>query len=182
MIPRLLNIISSVSLLATIYLINKGMEVRYILSKIGVNFDVDVPKWISYLIYIALPIIFAFLVTLLFPKLRPGELKGEKVSELSADNSTILAMILGYIFVGLSIQNSFSLMIVMIMLVIFNLCGNTYLYNPIFYLFRYRYYYVTTSGIKILVMTKKKIKLGQSPDFSKVRCLNDFTYIDNSKN
>lgn len=178
MIQRALNILSSVSLLATIFLINKGIGIGKILAEIGIRVNCDLSQYYSYLVYILLPVLFAWLLTRLFPKLRPGELQSGNVSEISADNSSFLAMILGYVFVGLSINNVHALLVIMGLLLIFNLCGNSYIFNPLFYLFGYRYYYLTSSGIKFLVMTKKKINLGSKGDFSQAKCLNDFTYID----
>ena len=178
MIQRALNILSSVSLLATIYLINKGVGIGMILSKIGIRVNYDLPQYYSYVVYVVLPVFFAWLLTKLFSKLRPGELQPGCISEISADNSSFLAMILGYIFVGLSINNIHALFVIMGLLLIFHLCGNSYIFNPLFYLFGYRYYYLTSSGIKFLVMTKQRINLGANGDFSKSKCLNDFTYID----
>lgn len=178
MIQRALNILSSVSLLATIFLVNKGIGIGKILSEIGISVNYDLPQYYSYAVYIMLPMLFAGLLTKLFPKLRPGELQSGNVSEISADNSSFLAMILGYVFVGLSINNVHALLVIMGVLLIFNLCGNSYIFNPLFYLFGYRYYYLTSSGIKFLVMTKKKINLGSKGNFSNAKCLNDFTYID----
>ena len=178
MIQRTLNILSSVSLLATIFLINQGVGIGTILSEIGIKVNYDLPQYCSYAVYISLPVLFAWLLTKLFPKLRPGELQSGNVSEISADNSSFLAMILGYIFVGLSINNVHALLVIMGLLLIFNLYGNSYIFNPLFYLFGYRYYYLTSSGIKFLVMTKQKINLGSKGDFSQAKCLNDFTYID----
>ena len=178
MIQRALNIFSSVSLLATIFLINQGVGIGTILSEIGISVKYDLPQFYSYVVYIVLPVFFAWLLTRMFPKLRSGELQSGNVCEISADNSSFLAMILGYVFVGLSINNVHTLVVIMGLLLIFNLCGNSYIFNPLFYLFGYRYYYLTSSGIKFLVMTKKNINLGSKGDFSNAKCLNDFTYID----
>jgi flagellar basal body-associated protein FliL len=84
--------------------------------------------------------------------------------------------------VGLSINNGWTLMTVLLFLLIFNLCGSSHIYNPLFYIFGYHYYYVTSSKTKILVMTKTKYPLGATADFEQCGCLNDYTYIDISKN
>ena len=178
MIQRLLNILSSVSLLATIFFINKGIGVGTILRYVGIRVGYDLPQYYSYIVYVLMPFIFAGCLIRLFPKLRPGELRAGNVSEISADNSSFLAMILGYVFVGLSISNASTLLVIMSFLLIFNLCGNSYVFNPLFYVFGYRYYYITSSNIKFLIMTRKRISLGTKADFPNARCLNDFTYID----
>lgn len=84
MIQRALNILSSVSLLATIFLINKGIGIGKILAEIGIRVNCDLSQYYSYLVYILLPVLFAWLLTRLFPKLRPGELQSGNVSEISA--------------------------------------------------------------------------------------------------
>jgi hypothetical protein len=181
MIQRVLHIISSISLLAVIFLINKGIGIGGILAVVGIHVGYDLPQWISYIIYIVVVVGFAGILTLLFKKLRPGELTKQNIEELDADNSGLLAMLLAYIFVGLSINNGWTLLAVMLFLLIFNLCGSSHIYNPLFYLFGYHYYYVSSSKTKLLVMTKIKYPLGCEADFSNCRCLNDYTYIDMSK-
>lgn len=181
MLQRVLNIISSVSLLAVIYLINKGIGIGEILGYIGIKVGYDLPQYFSYASYILGVVVYAWLLTKLFGRLRPGELRKEHITELDADNSGLLAIILAYVFVGLSISNGWTLIAVLCFLLVFNLCGSSHIYNPLFYLFGYHYYYVSSSKMKYLVMTKTKYPLGSQADFSDCRLLNDYTYIDMSK-
>lgn len=180
MISRVLHIFSSISLLAVVYLINKGIGVGHILARMGIHVRYDLPQWISYIVYILAAIGFAGVLILLFDHLRQGELRSQHIERLDADNSGLLAMLLAYVFVGLSINNGWTLMAVMFLLLIFHLCGSSYIYNPLFYIYGYHYYYVTSSKTKILVMTKTKYPLGADADFARCGCLNDFTYIDTS--
>lgn len=181
MIQRTLHILSSISLLAVIYLINNGVGFGTLLEAIGIDVKCDLPQWVSYLTYIAVAIGFAGGLILSFKKLRPGELRNQHIEQLDSDNSGLLAMIMAYVFVGLSINNGWTLISVMLFLMVFNLCGSSHIYNPLFYLFGYRYYYVTSSRTKILVMTRNKFPLGSDADFKSCGCLNDYTYIDLSK-
>lgn len=178
MIQRVLHILSSILLLAVIYLINNGIGVGTLMGGIGFHVNCDLPQWVSYMVYIVAVIGFAGILTLMFKQLRPGELLKQNIEQLDADNSGLLAMILAYVFVGLSINNGWTLIAVMLFLLIFNLCGSSHIYNPLFYLFGYHYYYVTSSKTKILVMTKTKYPLGANADFQLCGCLNDYTYID----
>ena len=181
MLQRVLNIISSVSLLAVIYLINSGIGIGEILGYAGIKVDYDFPQYFSYASYIVGAVVYAWLLTKMFVRLRPGELRKEHITELDADNSGLLAMILAYVFVGLSINNGWTLIVVLCFLIVFNLCGSSHIYNPLFYLFGYHYYYVSSSKTKYLVMTKTKHPLGSHADFSNCYCMNDYTYIDMSK-
>lgn len=181
MVQRILHILSSISLLAVIYLINNGIGVGTLLGEIGIHLKYDLPQWVSYVAYVVFAIGFAGGLTLFFKKLRPGELLNKNIEQLDSDNSGFLAMIMAYVFVGLSIKNGWTLISVMLFLMIFNLCGSSHIYNPLFYLFGYRYYYVTSSKTKILVMTRTKYPLGSDADFKRCGCLNDYTYIDLSK-
>lgn len=178
MVQRLLHILSSISLLAVIYLINNGVGVGSLLGEVGIHVKYDLPQWVSFIFYVIAVIGFAGLLTLMFKRLRPGELLKQNIEQLDADNSGLLAMILAYVFVGLSINNGWTLIAVMLFLLIFNLCGSSHIYNPLFYLFGYHYYYVTSSKTQILVMTKTKYSLGSDADFNQCGCLNDYTYID----
>lgn len=181
MIHRFLHILSSISLLAVIYLINNAIGVGTLLGKIGIRVNCDFPQWISNIVYVSTVIGFAGILTQMFRCLRPGELLKQNIERLDADNSGPLAMILAYVFVGLSIHNGWTLIAVMSFLIIFNLCGSSHIYNPLFYLFGYHYYYVTSSKTKILVMTRTKYPLGADADFKQCGCLNDYTYIDLSR-
>ena len=54
-----------------------------------------------------------------------------------------------------------------------------YLYNPIFLLFGYNYYNVSTkNGLTVIILTKQKFGLNTNVDFPNLRRLNDYTYID----
>ena len=178
MVQRILHILSSISLLAVIYLINNGIGVGTIMGGIGIHVNCDLPQWVSYMAYIVAVIGFAGILALMFKQLRPGELLKQNIEQLDADNSGLIAMIMAYVFVGLSINNGWTLIAVMLFLLIFNLCGSSHIYNPLFYLYGYHYYYVTSSKTKILVMTKTKYPLGSNADFQQCGCLNDYTYID----
>lgn len=182
MIQRILNILGSISLLIVIYLINRGIGVGCLLKTMDIHLGYNFPQWVSYLFYILVVIAYTGLLIWLFKHLRPGELRNKNIEHLDADNSGFLAMILAYVFVGLSINNGWSLMAVILFLLIFNLCGSSHIYNPLFYIFGYRYYYITSSKTKILVMTKTRYPLGAIADFKQCGCLNDYTYIDISKN
>lgn len=182
-IQSILHILSSISLLVVIYLINHGIGIGSIIAKLGIPVKYDLPQWMSYIVYIILTIGYAGILTLFFKRLRPGELRNQNIEQLDADNSGLLAMMLTYVFVGLSVNNNWALLIVIISLLIFNLClcDSMHIYNPLFYIFGYHYYYVSSSKIKILVMTRTKYPLGANADFKNCGCLNDYTYIDISK-
>lgn len=178
---RFLHILSPISLLAVIYLINNGISAGKLLEYIGIHLTYDLPQYVSYATYVIAVIGYAWFLTFMFKLMRRGEIRSENIVQLDADNSGVLAMLLAYVFVGLSIHNFWTLMVVMVCLLIFNLAGSSHIYNPIFYVFGYRYYYVVSSKTKILVMTKTRYPLGANADFPFCGCLNDYTYIDISK-
>ena len=59
MIQRILHILSSISLLAVIYLINNGIGVGTLLGGIGIYVKYDLPQWVSYVAYVVSAIGFA---------------------------------------------------------------------------------------------------------------------------
>ena len=93
-------------------------------------------------------------------------------------SAIFLPTFFGYVFVGLSINNNMTLVVIYIALTILCYCAEIYLYNPIFHLLGYRFYFVTVDKNKILVMTKKDIKLKEQIEFKILGQVNDFTYID----
>jgi hypothetical protein len=68
----------------------------------------------------------------------------------------------------------------------FRFCGNIYkwndfyYFNPLFLLFNYHFYNLTTeNNIRIFMITKLKFKDPKNIEFIRASRINDFTYIDN---
>lgn len=121
-------------------------------------------------------------MTLFFKKLDQIEMHFEAVASIEAADMTFVPVYFAYVFVGVSIQSWTSLLFCYALLTIICFRAQTYLFNPLAYLLGYRYYFVTnTLGKKLLVMSRKDIALNEKVDFNDLRRLNSFTYIDMGK-
>ena len=176
---RLIFVGKAFLLLVSIFLINHSITIGHIMKALGITcISVDLPNAISYTIYIVVPIFLTYLNHRRFPKLDHADIKEENVKLVESASAIFLPTFFGYVFVGLSISNYPTLVFAYIALTILCYCAEIYLYNPIFHLLGYRFYFVTADKNKVLVMTKKEIKLGEQIEFRKLGQVNDFTYID----
>ena len=176
---RLIFVGKAFLLLVSIYLINHSITIGKILKECGITcISIDLPNVISYIIYIVIPVLLTYLNHRKFPNLDPADIKEENINMVESASAIFLPTFFGYVFVGLSINTNMTLVVTYIALTILCYCAEIYLYNPIFHLLGYRFYFVTADKNKVLVMTKKDIKLGEHIEFKKLGQVNDFTYID----
>ena len=176
---RLIFVGKAFLLLVSIYLINHSITIGQILKECGVTcISIDLPNVTSYMIYIVLPVLLTYLNHRTFPKLDHANIKEENINMVESASAIFLPTFFGYVFVGLSINNNLTLVIAYIVLTILCYYAEIYLYNPIFHLLGYRFYFVTADKNKVLVMTKKDIKLGELIEFKTLGQVNDFSYID----
>lgn len=176
---RIIFVAKAFLLLISIYLINHSITIGHLLNIFGfTGISLDLPNAISYTIYILIPVLLTYLNHRRFPKLDHADIKEGNISMIESASAIFLPTFFGYVFVGLSISNIPTLVFAYIALTILCYCAEIYLYNPIFHLLGYRFYFVTADKNKILVMTKKNIRLGEQIEFKKLGQVNDFTYID----
>ena len=148
--------------------------------------DYGVPIWASqvcsYLLYLAICLGVTWIMTLFFKNLSSIKMHSDVVTSIEAADMTFVPVYFAYVFVGVSIQSWTSLVFCYALLTVICYFAQTYLFNPLAYLLGYRYYFVTnTIGKKLLVMSRKKIALNEKVDFNDLRRLNSFTYIDIEK-
>lgn len=171
--------IISLLLLAIIYLVNHNIELG---TLTGLHLDVDMPPIVSYTLYIVGALFVSWLCTFVFPWLQTISLSKANVKNIESADATFVPMYFAYIFVGVSINSFTSLVFCYLIISIICLCAQTYYFNPLLYLLGYKYYFITNStDKKILIMTKKRIYLGQTLDFERLKKMNDYTYLDIEK-
>lgn len=176
---RLIFVGKAFTLLVCIFLINHSITIGRILNACGVTcISIDLPDAISYALYVGFSVFLTYLNHRRFPKLDHADIKECNIKLIESASAFFLPTFFGYVFVGLSISNIPTLVFVYFALTILCYCAEIYLYNPIFHLLGYRFYFVTADKNKVLVMTKKDIKLGEQIEFMKLGQVNDFTYID----
>ena len=153
--------------------------VFHVKEKYFIRLLVEPLMYLSWLIFILIPIIltlFSFLIALKLPK---DYLKSASVKEIELANNNFLPTYLGYFFVSLGIVDVPTIIVVFLIIYIFTFLSQTLYFNPIFLLFGYHFYFIKTSAnIKIFLITRKKLKTPGEDDFETLRRINDYTFIE----
>lgn len=166
-------------LLVSIYLINHSITIGKLLNACGIIWvPFDLPDAASYIIYLVVPVFCTYLNHKRFSKLDHANIEESNITMIESASALFLPTFFAYVFIGLSINNFAMLVLAYIVLTVLCYCAEIYLYNPIFHLLGYRFFFVTVDKNKVLVMTKKDIKLNERIEFKKLGRVNDFTYID----
>lgn len=130
-------------------------------------------------------ILFSLLIIVLLTKilivalklLETDDLKG--VEEVEQVNNSFLPTYLGYFFIALSINNARILFWIYFIVFIFTFISSSLYFNPLFLLWGYNFYNITTKNqVKIFLITKKNIRDPKQVSFEKIKRINNFTYID----
>ncbi|MEH7131410.1 hypothetical protein V7103_24880 [Neobacillus drentensis] len=155
-----------------------------------------IPDYVSYILYFLIPV-FLTLISLLLAnflakdslekthkiiKKDNGEeqtVKTSKVIEVEQANNAFLPSYLGYFFVALSVPYFETLIFVFLVLFIFTFFSQTLYFNPLFLLFGYHFYYLTTiNRTKVFLITRKILKDPNDIDLPNLKRINNFTFID----
>lgn len=174
--------LASTSLLPAIYFIKSNCKV----------WNTPYPNLnllLELLMYIGIPVLMSFL-SLLWMRSQSRDSINADVREIAPVNHEYLPVYLGYIFVSLSMPNLnngdvdwITLSVVYSLICLFVTCSKTLCFNPIFIVFGYGYYQVTTkNGVKVFVITNRKISKGEgNPSFPHLRKVNELVYIERKK-
>lgn len=133
------------------------------------------PEVVSAMACIAILVIIAVVALRLTNKLDKDSVIECRSFDL-ADNE-YLPVYLGYFFVALSINDTYTLFFVYGIVFVFSFLLNAY-FNPVFILFGYHYYQVTTStNTQLFVICKLTERNPQRVKFNDLRRINNRTYI-----
>lgn len=136
----------------------------------------SLPSWVFNGVLLLIPILLSFVSILLTGLLGKDNLN--QCSDIEEANNSFLPTYLGYFFVGLGVEKWQHLVYVYLIIVIFTYVAQTQYFNPIFLLFGFRFYNVTTNkGTKILLISRKPIRRAEELSFPKLRRINDTTFI-----
>lgn len=168
---RLFLTASSVSFFVIVFLIyNERYHYKYELGKYW---------WIILVVYILIPFIATGLAILLCKLLSSDSLSHAKRIETS--NNDFLANYLSFFFVALSLddKNMILFWVVFGMTVLFTFFSRVSYFNPMFLIFGFNFYYVETSDdVKVMLITRKKLKKPSDLNVSVVKRINDYTFIE----
>ena len=130
-------------------------------------------------LYILVPILMSVVCVRLARYL--GHDSIEKVENIELGAESYMSVYLGYFFVAVGIPDNdiMLLLFVFIMLFLFVFFSQVQYFNPLFLLLGYKFYSITKpNGIKIFVISRKKLHGVCGLSFDNLRRINDFTYID----
>jgi hypothetical protein len=166
--------------LIVVYLVKSGHQI------FPKNILINISPWCSYAIYLLVPIITTIISIVVIGFLDSDSIEIEngksKINFIEQANNEFLPSYLGYFFVALSIPNTETLIISYFLIYGFTFCSQALYYNPIFLLFGFNFYYITTiNDIKIFILTKQKLKNPSEANFTHLKRINNFTFIDTYK-
>ncbi len=173
---RLFLAFNSTSLLLVVYWIKMGITIPFLPKCF------HIPNYVSYIIYILGMLLLTFLSLLISKLLSKETLNKGDIINVEYANDAFLPSYLGYFFVALDVPNAETLWFVYPLIFVFTFLSQTLYFNPLFLIFGYHFYNLTTANnVRIFMITKKKFKDPANLSFPSLLRINDFTYIDNEK-
>ncbi len=173
-IYRLLLTFNATSLIIVIYLVKEEV----IINEFHFVFY-ELPSYFSYMFYFLIPFFLTFLSILIARYLGEDNISIGTIKSIEQANNAFLPSYLGYFFVALSIPYVDTLVFVFAILFVFTFLSQTLYFNPLFLIFKYHFYYLTTTNeIKIFIITRRILKDPKVTEFEKLKRINDFTFID----
>ena len=173
---RILLTFNATSLLLIIYCIQKKVTLHDLFP---IRATCQLPDYASYFAYALIPIVLTAVSIKLSSCLGKDEFKLGTVKNIEHANNSFLPSYLGYFFVALSISDGETLAFVYSILFIFTLLSQALYFNPLFLLFRYEFYNVTTvSGATLFLISRERYKVPDKICIESARRINDYTYIE----
>ncbi len=178
---RLFLTFNATSLIVVVYLIKS----RIVLNPLSHSFT-KLPSFVSYFIYFSIPVALTWISLLLSRTLDDDSIENinnkPAIKEVEQANNSYLPSYLGYFFVALSVPYTDTLLYIFSILFLFTFLSQTLYFNPLFLVFGYHFYYVTTSNdVRIFLISKRRIGKPQMTGFLSLKRINDFTFIDTEK-
>jgi hypothetical protein len=176
-IYRLLLTFNATSLILVIFLIKEGITINNLNENLHF-----LPNYVSYLIYFFIPIILTYLSLFISKYLGNSNIAKGSIIEVENANNAFLPSYLGYFFVALSVNNCDTLIFVFAILFVFTFLSQTLYFNPLFLIFGYNFYNISTNNkAKLFVITKNEINKVDDIEFAQLKRINNFTFIDKIK-
>jgi len=133
--------------------------------------------WITYIAYILIPFILTFISLGICKLLSVSTL--QKVTSIETSNNDFLANYLAFFFVALSVKEMPVFWVVFGMTILFTFFSRVSYFNPVFLIFGFNFYYVhTNENVKVMVISRKKLKSPNTFEAMNVRRINDYTFIE----
>lgn len=164
---KLLLTLNATSWMAIIYVINKKCTIE------------KIPSHLFGILLLIIPVFLSWL-SLTLSRFLGTESPVDNCKEFDLADGEFLPIYLGYFFVSVGITEPFTMAVVYLIVFIFTFLSQTQYYNPIYLLFGYHYYHVSTeSGTKIFVIRKGPvIRNIKELRFEHLHRLNNSTFIE----
>jgi len=174
---RVLLTFNATSLLIIVYCVQKGITLTYFFP--GIPWADKIPNAASYALYLLIPILLTGVSLRLSSFLGKDEFKQGQVESIEHANNSFLPSYLGYFFVALSVSNWETLFFVYGVLFIFTLRSQALYFNPLFLLYGYEFYNITTtSKASIFLISREKYKTPSDIAIAKAFRINNYTFIE----
>lgn len=169
--------INSLLLTFLVFLIKEQVIINPIHEKLA-----NIPHILSYILYFITIAFFSWLSIVFAKFLSTDTIEQGSVSGVELANDTFLPSYLGYFFVALSVPNFEVFFVVFSIIAIFIFYSRVSYFNPVFFIFGYHFFFIEKStGIKVLVIAKRKLKIVSDISFKELKRINDYTFIEVEK-
>ena len=168
-ILRLFLTFSSVSYFIVVYLIHNGMffSINGLLKT----------KWQTCLLYATIPVVLTLISLTLCRLLSTSTVS--KVNSIETSNNDFLANYLAFFFVALSVNDTVTFWVVFGLTIVFTFYSRVSFFNPMLLVFGYNFFYIKTNeNVKVMLISKEKLKSPQTFSIMEVRRINDYTFIE----
>lgn len=173
---RLLLTFNATSLILVIYLIKENIVINDICIYLK-----NIPNYVSFIIYFFIPVFLTYLSLIISKFLGTANITKGSITEIENANNAFLPSYLGYFFVALSVNNFDTLWFVFFILFVFTYLSQTLYFNPLFLMFGYHFYNISTSNkAKLFIISKDEINKIEDIEFNNLKRINNFTFIDNA--
>ncbi len=180
-IYRLLLTFNATSLLVIIFFVQKAYTLGHFFP--NCPYLVGMPNYVSYVSYLAVPILLTGFSIRLSSLLGKDDFKPNGISSIEHANNSFLPSYLGYFFVALSVGNWETLWFVYGVLFVFTFLSQALYFNPLFLLFGFEFYNITTkSGTSIFLISRYKYKKPDEVDVPVANRINNYTFIERGGN
>jgi hypothetical protein len=174
---RLLLTFNATSLMVIIFFVQKGYTFGFFFPEYQKL--VSLPNFISYVAYLSVPVLLTCLSVFLSRMLGCDSFKSGDIDSIEHANNSFLPSYLGYFFVALSVGNWETLVFVYSVLFVFTFLSQALYFNPLFLLFGFEFYNITTkNGSAIFLISRKRFKTPSDIDISTAYRINNYTFIE----
>ena len=133
----------------------------------------------SLVVYFSLPILLTWVTIRLSSYLGKDSFEKGSVDSVRYANHKFLPSYLAYFFVALSIENWTTFTVVYFVLFIFTYLSQAFYFNPLFFLFGFRFYdLVTNQKAAIFLISRQDYKIPDNVRIENAYRINDYTFIE----